>query len=171
MRTTLFLALLVCFAAVLGQRDRIVTKSLVLDNGMDWGKWGEADYCDDGSFASFMEVKVGSLAITESCMRSCSRGFLTGLRAQVLGYQGVVFDDVAVQDIQMECNYGDEIIDGTKTYHNFGIPNGNWGTWARCPNGSAICGIETRLEDPNLVTDDTAVDDLSMFCCALNPTD
>ncbi|XP_042222683.1 vitelline membrane outer layer protein 1 homolog [Homarus americanus] len=66
MRTTLFLALLVCFAAVLGQRDRIVTKSLVLDNGMDWGKWGEADYCDDGSFASFMEVKFEHYQLTDT---------------------------------------------------------------------------------------------------------
>lgn len=41
----------------------------------------------------------------------CSSHFITGFRANVLEYQGPFTDDVAVQDFEVECDYGKEIVD------------------------------------------------------------
>jgi len=45
-------------------------------------------------------------------MKVCYEGFITGFRGKVLEYQGVFTDDVGVQDMQVECRYGLEIVDG-----------------------------------------------------------
>nr|XP_053652065.1 vitelline membrane outer layer protein 1 homolog [Cherax quadricarinatus] len=198
--TLLACCLLVATAAEPKNLDRVVTKALVLSNGLDWGNWGPAEYCEDGSFAMEFEVKFEPYSILNTdetavnavklyCstlelhptgyilssegekgewqgMRVCENGFLTGMRAKVLAPRGVALDDVAVQDVMMECDYGDTVIIGVDSHAR--IPDGDWSTWARCPNGSAICGLETRLEDPNLVVDDTGITDISMYCCSLD---
>ncbi|XP_071537826.1 vitelline membrane outer layer protein 1-like [Panulirus ornatus] len=179
---------------------RLVTKSLVLNNGLPWGSWGPVEYCEDGSFAVDMEIKFepydlldtdetalnavklycatpdmhqrGYITSTEGAngqwqgMRFCEDGYLTGMRAQVLKSQGVIGDDVAVQNLEMECNYGPSTVVGVQgTAARF--PKGDWSQWSRCANGSAICGIETRVEAVSLVNDDTGATDLTMFCCSL----
>ncbi|WP_348226222.1 hypothetical protein, partial [Salmonella enterica] len=50
--------LFVLFSCVLlGQAaDRPTTRTLYLDNGYDAGKWGEDEFCEDGSFATDVEV-------------------------------------------------------------------------------------------------------------------
>ena len=45
-------------------------------------------------------------------MRVCTNNFITGFRGRVLEYQGIVHDDVALTDIEAECNKGDEILSG-----------------------------------------------------------
>ena len=45
-------------------------------------------------------------------MVPCSIGFITGFRANVLKYQGIFTDDVAVENFKAECNYGAEVIEG-----------------------------------------------------------
>ncbi|XP_068215260.1 vitelline membrane outer layer protein 1-like [Palaemon carinicauda] len=181
---------------------RIITKNLMLSNGLDYGNWGIIEYCPDGSFAADIEALYQDPTLTDidetalnaiklycqtpdghhqgyisstigqegewKGIRACPHGLMTGMRAQVLPYQGSVFDDVAVQNIEMECNYGESVIqahDGVKENKA-----GEWGLMARCNEGSAICGLEIRYESPNLLLDTTAVADLAMFCCAIeNP--
>ncbi|KAK4312291.1 hypothetical protein Pmani_016272, partial [Petrolisthes manimaculis] len=36
---------------------RLIVKSLVLSNGLDWGEWQSVEYCPDGSFAVSAEAK------------------------------------------------------------------------------------------------------------------
>ncbi|XP_071537828.1 vitelline membrane outer layer protein 1-like [Panulirus ornatus] len=191
---------------------RLVTKSLVLNNGLPWGSWGDLEYCADGSFAVDMEVKfkkyrlldrdetalnavklycatpdlhqTGYVMSTEGRegrwqgMRVCSSGFLTGMRAKVLTPQGIFRDDVAVQNLQVECDYSPEVLTGVDDHphhHLEGddaatakkIPDGDWSLWSQCSNGTAICGIQVRYDSPNKPIDDAAVSDITMFCCAL----
>uniref|UniRef100_A0A2P2IA81 Vitelline membrane outer layer protein 1 homolog n=1 Tax=Hirondellea gigas TaxID=1518452 RepID=A0A2P2IA81_9CRUS len=97
-------------------------------------------------------------------MRVCSSEFLTGFRGKVLEYQGIFTDDVAVQDFEVECNFGEEIIGGIDVEAKFN--EGEWSTWAVCSLGRAVCGLQTRVEAPQLLDDDTAITDINFFCCA-----
>ncbi|CAL4217921.1 unnamed protein product, partial [Meganyctiphanes norvegica] len=94
-------------------------------------------------------------------LRTCSSGFLTGLRLKSEPDQGMFSDDTAANDLEMQCNWSSEI-------HNGGGDHwGDWSSWAYCPQGWAICGLETRVEDSTGHTDDTALNDVKMFCCEL----
>lgn len=99
-------------------------------------------------------------------IRSCSSGFVTGMRANVLEPQGALADDVAVKNVQLACDEGKEVITGVIEEK---IPAGEWSFWSRCSSGSGVCGIEIRYEDAGL-GDDTGVTNLAMFCCAFNGT-
>ncbi|KAK8385983.1 hypothetical protein O3P69_010615 [Scylla paramamosain] len=202
----LLLSLLVasCCLLTYGQIPRrLVTKTLTLSNGLDWGNMGPLEYCPEGSWAAYMQGKFEEYSFLETdetafnalrlyCitheealtgfivstegekgewqeMRSCHDSFLTSMRARVLPPQGALADDVAVQNMQLECNYGQEIltvIDGAYAK----IPLGNWGEWSACPKDSAICGIQTRYNKPTIAVDDAGVSDMLLFCCALNET-
>ena len=43
---------------------------------------------------------------------ACSEDFVTGFRANTLEYQGPFTDDVAVQDMDVYCNDGAELVEG-----------------------------------------------------------
>jgi len=96
-------------------------------------------------------------------LRVCQKGgFVTGFHALVLQTNSLFSDDVAVQDWQVECDYGLEILGGET---GRSTPTGEWGSWVQCPPDSAVCGIQTRVEKSQLTDDDTAVDDVALFCC------
>ncbi|XP_076044852.1 uncharacterized protein LOC143027451 [Oratosquilla oratoria] len=81
-------------------------------------------------------------------MKICDKGYLTGMRARVLPYQGLLHDDVAVHDVDMECNYGTQIMNGLiDTKYNMG----KWSSWTQCRPGSAICGLQVRKNAPRVV--------------------
>ncbi|XP_050717252.1 vitelline membrane outer layer protein 1-like [Eriocheir sinensis] len=96
---------------------------------------------------------------------ACPTGFITGVRARVLESQGAFGDDVAVQNFQFECDSNSTIITGQE--EDTKIPSGGWGIWATCPDGSAVCGMQTRFDEPDLYVDDAAISDAIFYCCAL----
>ncbi|XP_063589397.1 vitelline membrane outer layer protein 1 homolog isoform X1 [Penaeus indicus] len=100
-------------------------------------------------------------------MRHCSTGFATGMRANVLESQGIFGDDVAVENVELACDDGKEVITGV--IEEAKIPYGEWSLWSRCSPGSAVCGIQTRFENSGL-GDDAGVTDVSMYCCSFNGT-
>ena len=61
---------------------------------------------------------------------------------------------------------------GIERYPGNGI--GSWGTfgsWSKsCDANSAVCGLRTKVEPPkgNIFADDTALNDVQLYCCPLN---
>ncbi|XP_037781020.1 uncharacterized protein LOC119577496 [Penaeus monodon] len=73
-------------------------------------------------------------------------------------------------DMERGVNYGDEILVGVEDAKEEKFELGEWSRWAHCFNGSAVCGIEIRYEEP-YVGDDAAVTDLVMYCCDMGALD
>ncbi|XP_013811126.2 vitelline membrane outer layer protein 1 homolog [Apteryx mantelli] len=67
-------------------------------------------------------------------------------------------DEVAATNARFACSDG-QVLEGP------GPDWGEWGGWSPpCPG--AVCGVQTRQEPPRgLKRDDTALNDLRLFCC------
>ncbi|KAK8401925.1 hypothetical protein O3P69_001200 [Scylla paramamosain] len=92
--------------------------------------------------------------------RVCDEGLLTGLKMKSEEYQGFFIDDTAANDLEMQCNHS------TTTLNGGGNRWGHYSNWATCPVGWAICGLMTRVEAES-ATDDTALNDVRMYCCQI----
>ncbi|XP_077077469.1 vitelline membrane outer layer protein 1-like isoform X2 [Siphateles boraxobius] len=88
----------------------------------------------------------------------CGSGFLKDFQLRVQSDQGFGFDDTAANNIRFTCSDG-FFLQGKST--NWG----DWGNWSPKCKGTGICGIQTRIEDPRGIRDDTALNDVRMFCC------
>ncbi|XP_069805615.1 vitelline membrane outer layer protein 1 homolog [Dendropsophus ebraccatus] len=67
-------------------------------------------------------------------------------------------DDTAANSIKMRCSDGAEL-------EAIGGPWGKYGDWsASCSYG--ICGIQTKVEEPQGGEDDTALNDVVFECCS-----
>ncbi|KAK7143017.1 hypothetical protein R3I93_014240 [Phoxinus phoxinus] len=93
-----------------------------------------------------------------SDIKWCSKGFLTSFQLRVEPYQGT-WDDTAANNIRFNCSGNAELLQGS------GMSWGIWGDWTETCGGKGICGIETMVEQPQGVGDDTALNDVRMFCC------
>ncbi|XP_045118100.1 vitelline membrane outer layer protein 1-like [Portunus trituberculatus] len=91
-------------------------------------------------------------------MRSCTEGLLTGLKMKSEEDQGFFVDDTAANDLEMQCNHSTTTLNGGGNHWGF------YSSWATCPEGWAICGLMTRVEAES-ATDDTALNDVRMYCC------
>lgn len=91
--------------------------------------------------------------------RECPTGFLTGLKMKSEEDQGMLVDDTAANDLEMQCDFS------TVTLNGGGNSWGYYSNWANCPEGYAICGIETKVEGET-ASDDTALNNVMMFCCS-----
>ncbi|XDV37956.1 hypothetical protein PO909_007473, partial [Leuciscus waleckii] len=87
----------------------------------------------------------------------CSSGYLTSFQLRVESSQGDG-DDTAANNIKFTCS-GGEVLEGYST------DLGNWGNWSPTCTGKGICGIKTRIDEPQGRGDDTALNDVRMFCC------
>ncbi|RXN24615.1 vitelline membrane outer layer 1-like protein [Labeo rohita] len=93
-----------------------------------------------------------------SDIKWCSSGFLTSFQMRVETYQGT-WDDTAANNIRFNCTGNTEMLQGS------GTSWGEWGDWSETCGGKGICGIETMVEQPQGVGDDTALNDVRMYCC------
>ncbi|XP_042867909.1 vitelline membrane outer layer protein 1-like [Penaeus japonicus] len=202
MKTLGGLAILACVAFAAGDNvlsyveRRSIASNLTLDNGLDWGVWGDVEYCPEGSFVHAFDTKFESGSTTDETavnalmlfcstpehhdtgyitstvgeygewqgMRICTNGYVTGMRGNVLEPQGIVHDDVAVANMEMECDYGKEVITGVMDLEKF--TPGEWGEWSKCDSGSAVCGLQVKWEEP-VLGDDAATTNVILFCCSL----
>ena len=154
-----------------------------------WGYWGGAEYCGKNVFANGFIFKAeesqgkgddtGGNGVCLKCAgrdvcstigdwgdwsepQICPEGsFITGWRQNVERDQGHG-DDSALDNVEYRCR---DILTWEQT-EDMKWPAIEWGTWSRwkeCPTGYFICGIETRVEDPD--TDDTALNDIKHHCC------
>ncbi|TRY97139.1 hypothetical protein DNTS_032792 [Danionella cerebrum] len=93
-----------------------------------------------------------------SDIKWCLRGLLTSFQLRVEPYRGT-WDDTAANNIRFNCTGNEEELLGS------GTSWGDWGDWSDSCGGKGICGIETMVEEPQGVGDDTALNDVRMFCC------
>ncbi|XP_072517804.1 vitelline membrane outer layer protein 1 homolog [Salminus brasiliensis] len=88
----------------------------------------------------------------------CNSGTLKSFQLRVEPYQGTTWDDTAANNIRFKCS-GDEELKGV------GMSWGDWGSWSESCTGRGICGIQTIVEQPRGLGDDTALNDVRFFCC------
>ena len=156
-----------------------------------FGTWGGAEYCRGGIFASGFtfsfeesqgsgEDDTGGNTVCLKCHHDdvCSKhghwgdwsepqmcpanSFLSGWKQNVEGRQGNG-DDTALDNVEYRCRD----IETWQLTEDLKVNDvAEWGTWSRwkeCPEGQFICGIQTRVEDPD--GDDTALNDIKHQCC------
>ncbi len=96
----------------------------------------------------------------------CPKGsFLTGWRQNVQDPRGLglLRDDVALCNVEYKCRSFETWEEVAADMKGQGMEKGTWSRFKECPRGEFICGINTRVEDPN--TDDTALNDIRHLCC------
>ncbi|KAM9450373.1 vitelline membrane outer layer protein 1-like [Clarias gariepinus] len=177
-----------------GQGERPYNSMIKVNNGGKWGSWGRIEMCPAGTYAIGFGLKVeqsqkggddtalngislrcsgpsldtpssatvrsdegswGSMTQDTWCS---SGGVLTSFQLRVEGPQRFG-DDTAANNIKFKCSSG-EILTGD------GMSWGRWGEWSACCHGEKICGIQTRVERPQRVKDDTALNDVQFYCCS-----
>jgi len=97
-------------------------------------------------------------------IRSCKRKpgeveFLSKFATLVEASQGDR-DDTSMNNIAFKCTDGEEQLLGDSP-----TSWGHWSTWTECPYGTAICGLETKVEHPRGDGDDTSLNDVKFYCC------
>ncbi|XP_073680712.1 vitelline membrane outer layer protein 1-like [Garra rufa] len=90
-------------------------------------------------------------------IRWCPSGLLTAFQLRVEQPQGNG-DDTAANNIYFKCSGGSYLL-GESTHW------GDWGGWSHTCHGKGICGIKTWIEGPQGQGDDTALNDVRMYCC------
>ncbi|XP_007231065.3 vitelline membrane outer layer protein 1-like [Astyanax mexicanus] len=88
----------------------------------------------------------------------CTSGQMVAFQLRVEPYKGVWSDDTAANNIRFKCSGGD-VLEGN------GMSWGSWGSWSSNCAGRGICGIETKVEAPQGPRDDTALNDVRLYCC------
>ncbi|XP_026052770.1 vitelline membrane outer layer protein 1-like [Carassius auratus] len=103
-----------------------------------------------------VESEVGSWGKWTE-IKWCPSGLLTAFQLRVESSQGIE-DDTAVNNIRFRCSRG-SLLEGD------GTAWGEWGYMSTTCKGKAICGIQTQVEEPQGMRDDTALNDAWMLCC------
>ncbi|XP_056113743.1 vitelline membrane outer layer protein 1-like [Rhinichthys klamathensis goyatoka] len=171
--------------------DRYYRSEMTVSNGMNWGSWGYKSMCPSGRYAAGFSLRVerpidGDDTALNGIRLYCvdrpgsrdhnsiesdvggwgewtdvkwcpSSGFLTSFQLRVESSQGQG-DDTAANNIKFTCT-GGFVLEGDGT--NWG----NWGDWSPTCHGRGICGIKTLVEKPQGKGDDTALNNVIMFCC------
>ncbi|XP_056113734.1 vitelline membrane outer layer protein 1-like [Rhinichthys klamathensis goyatoka] len=107
-------------------------------------------------YYSSIQSNIGSWGWWKD-LKWCPSGYLTSFQLKVESHQGIE-DDTSVNNIRFKCSQGSLLMgDGTKW--------GDWGHWSPSCKGTGICGIKTRIEKPQGMGDDTALNDVIMYCC------
>ena len=66
-------------------------------------------------------------------------------------------DNTAANNVRFLCSDGTEL-------QGPGLTWGDFGNWSElCPKG--VCGLQTKIQQPQGLLDDTAINDALFFCC------
>uniref|UniRef100_A0A8C5Q3A6 Vitelline membrane outer layer protein 1 n=1 Tax=Leptobrachium leishanense TaxID=445787 RepID=A0A8C5Q3A6_9ANUR len=161
-----------------------------VSNGARWGRWGDIARCPPGTVSKGFALKIEGkqwsgddtavngirlycqprdanapqtiITPSQGLWGSwtfpffCSSGYLVSFSMKVEPPQGSG-DDTAVNNFKFRCSNGQEI-------EGVGLPWGSYGGWSdSCTNG--ICGVKTKIEPPQGLGDDTALNDAIFYCC------
>uniref|UniRef100_A0A672K9U8 Vitelline membrane outer layer 1 homolog b n=1 Tax=Sinocyclocheilus grahami TaxID=75366 RepID=A0A672K9U8_SINGR len=117
--------------------ERHFTSLLTVSNGMRWGSWGRSEFCPNGTYAK------GFNGVEEV------RFVMEGSKHETLSF---------MLNLKFNCSGVYEMV-------GEGAAWGEWGEWSPTCQGRGICGIRTRIEEPQGFGDDTALNDVIMYCC------
>ncbi len=155
-----------------------------------WGTWGGMEYCPNGVFAEGFILKAeqpidgddtganGVCLICKGRTNHCSKigpwgdwseeykcpagSYLSGWRQNLESEQGRG-DDTALNNVEYRCRNFETWALESKTLKGNGKEWGSWSRYVECPDNEFICGINTKVEDPD--GDDTALNDIQHECC------
>ncbi|NXU23857.1 VMO1 protein, partial [Thalassarche chlororhynchos] len=168
------------------------TSVLTLPNGDHWGQWGSQQFCryayangfalkvepsqfgrDDTALNgirlhrqddSVIESSVGE-AQTFLCLlfvkwgtwtsfQVCPGGYLISFSLRTVKSQGGG-DDTAANNIQFRCSDATVLVGD-------GLLWGRFGPWSKSCN---ICSLQTKVEPPQGLQNDTVLNNVKFFCC------
>ncbi|XP_004594901.2 vitelline membrane outer layer protein 1 homolog isoform X1 [Ochotona princeps] len=168
------------------------TTVIQVTNGGPWGDWAWPDMCPEGYFTNGFSLKVepsqgvpGDDTALNGVRLHCTRGNAElnthvvesqsgrwGAWSEPLWCPGGSFlvafslrveksmtlgDNTAANNVRFRCSDGTEL-EGPG--HSWGV----FGDWSDpCPKG--VCGLQTKVERPRGLRDDTGLNDLRLFCC------
>ena len=98
--------------------------------------------------------------------RTCNPGlYVTAFRLDVEADQGGG-DDSAANNLRVQCRHLDT---ATGQYDLDGESPAPWGSiqlWSgSCPLNSAVCGLKTKVQRAKEGADNTALNNVEMYCC------
>ncbi|XP_049631575.1 LOW QUALITY PROTEIN: vitelline membrane outer layer protein 1 homolog [Suncus etruscus] len=159
-----------------------------VNNGGPWGDWAWPDMCPDGFFAGGFSLKVepskgitGDDTALNGIRLHCTKGnaerntrvvesqwgawsepqwcpgssFLVAFSLRV--DNATTLDSTAANNVRFRCSDGTEV-------EGPGLSWGTYGNWSNsCVKG--LCGLQTKIQSPMGLLDDTALNDVFFFCC------
>jgi hypothetical protein len=94
--------------------------------------------------------------------------YATGFDLEVVPNRGNYKDDKAATNMKLICGDGRRM----EGFHNNGnqhvFEGAQYTGEKTCPQGTAVCGIQTQVEEYQVVGDDTALNNVRMKCCSLS---
>ncbi|ELK24089.1 Vitelline membrane outer layer protein 1 like protein [Myotis davidii] len=176
-----------CFGHTRAVGSRSYTQVIEVTNGGPWGDWAWPEMCPDGFFTIGFSIKVeppqgipGDDTAMNGIRLHCSRGhkvesesgrwgawseplwcphgsFLVAFSLRVEAPK-TLEDNTGANNVRFRCSDGKEL-------EGPGLAWGDFGSWSEpCPKG--ICGLQTKVQRPRGLPDDTAMNDVRFFCCS-----
>ena len=131
----------------------------------------------DGTSAGFVGSRYGPSFHPKGKwqkLRVCREekpAFLTRFSLKVQKQLSGDVDNTAVNNVKFQCAGNERMpgrpIQGKGLSWYLGEYAGDFGKWSpRCPAGSAICGLATKVEQPvGVKADSTGLNDAKFYCC------
>ena len=119
-------------------------------------------------YLEFLSLKGGCTGSSEFVHVKMQNWWKSHVAAQISFIQGwqAWKDDTAANNMKIRCRGFD---DESLLYENIEPNRNEWGTYGiwsdNCGPNSAVCGIQTKIEQPQGNGDDTALNDLALYCC------
>ena len=105
------------------------------DSKSSWGDYGGMSYCPNGTHV---------------------KGFSLKMKPKMT----FGIDETSVNDFKAVC--GDYY---APLFSTNGQKFGHFGNTVYCPGNSSVCGLSIKSERPQGIADDTAVNDVVLYCC------
>ncbi|KAM7130859.1 LOW QUALITY PROTEIN: vitelline membrane outer layer protein 1-like [Ciconia maguari] len=181
---TLILLLSLCTP---GTGVREYTSVLTVPNGSHWGKWRSRQFCRYGyanAFAlkvepsqfgrddtalngihlhcqddSVIESSVGEWG-TWTSFQVYPGGYLISFSLRIEKSQGRGDDTAA--NLNEHLSIASELMIRSNCVVDDGLPWGRFGPWSKSCN---ICGLQTKVEPPQWLQDDTVLNNVKFSCC------